>query len=104
MTHELKVWPKFFQPLIAGKKTFELREKDRKYQEGDELILQEFVPGFEIIDGKVQGEYTGSSAKATVLGLTDLDGAFRTEPGLILLSIRLDGFTIADKKDESEVQ
>lgn len=44
MTHDLKVWPEFFRPLIEGRKTFELRRNDRNFQEGDKLCLREWSP------------------------------------------------------------
>lgn len=44
-THELKCWPKFFQDVWDGKKTFEVRKgNDRTYEVGDEVILREFFP------------------------------------------------------------
>lgn len=44
-THELKCWPKFFQPVWDGTKTFEIRRGgDRKYEVGDEVILREYFP------------------------------------------------------------
>lgn len=43
--HELKCWPKFFQDVWDGKKTFDIRKgDDRKYEVGDEVILREFFP------------------------------------------------------------
>ena len=42
--HELKSWPEFFEPLLSGEKTAELRYNDRDYQVGDVLVLQEWEP------------------------------------------------------------
>jgi hypothetical protein len=103
MNHELKTWPRFFEPLVAGKKTFELRENDRKFKEGDTLTLKEFIPDLGIDDaGKPTGTYSGSEAHATVLGVTDLDGAFMTKEGWVILSIRLDGSHIVEPAQEIE--
>lgn len=44
MLHELKTWPEYFQPIVDGKKTFEIRYNDRNFQEGDFLSLQEYDP------------------------------------------------------------
>jgi hypothetical protein len=40
--HQLKSWPEFFEPVLAGVKTFELRAADRDYKVGDILHLKEW--------------------------------------------------------------
>ena len=42
--HELKSWPEFFNSVMDGSKTFEIRNNDRHFQVGDRLILKEFEP------------------------------------------------------------
>lgn len=42
MIHELKIFDIFFKDVISGKKTFEIRKKDRDFQEGDLLALNEY--------------------------------------------------------------
>lgn len=42
MIHELKIYPEFFEAVISGKKTFEVRTKDRPFDEGDLLALNEW--------------------------------------------------------------
>lgn len=42
MKHKLKIKVKFFQPLIDGKKPFEIRLNDRNFQVGDEVLLEEY--------------------------------------------------------------
>lgn len=44
MNHELKIWPQFYQAVVDGKKTFEVRENDRGFQAGDTVSLMEFDP------------------------------------------------------------
>ncbi len=44
MTHKLKCWPNYFDDLMSGKKTFEVRVNDRDFKVGDVLELQEFSP------------------------------------------------------------
>lgn len=39
MEHELKIYPKYFEDVISGKKKFEIRKNDRKFTIGDVLIL-----------------------------------------------------------------
>lgn len=40
MTHELKTLPPFFEKVVSGEKTFEVRVNDRDYQAGDFLLLK----------------------------------------------------------------
>jgi hypothetical protein len=51
MKHFKKTWPEYFQKILDGSKTFDLRLADWNCQEGDILVLQEWDP-----DTK---EYTG---------------------------------------------
>ena len=44
MVHVLKCWPEFFQSLLDGVKTFEIRLNDRGYRVGDYLLLREYDP------------------------------------------------------------
>lgn len=44
MKHEKKVWPEYFQEILEGKKTFELRLADWQCNEGDTLVLKEWNP------------------------------------------------------------
>ncbi len=41
-THSIKCKPEYYEPLINGTKTAEIRENDRDYQVLDILIIQEF--------------------------------------------------------------
>lgn len=47
MTHDLKIWPEFYEAVCNGDKTFELRKNDRGFQKGDTVILRWFHPGNE---------------------------------------------------------
>lgn len=42
--HELKVHPKYFNRLVSGQKSFEIRKNDRDFQIGDILVLKEYDP------------------------------------------------------------
>lgn len=44
MKIEKKVWPEYFQKIIDGDKTFELRLADFDCNKGDILILKEWDP------------------------------------------------------------
>ena len=39
-----KTWPDYFEKILSGSKTFELRTADFEIQENDILILQEWDP------------------------------------------------------------
>ena len=41
---EKKCWPKYFQQIVDGKKTFDLRINDFHINEGDILLLREWDP------------------------------------------------------------
>lgn len=42
--HRIKSWPNYFNAVLKGWKTFELRYNDRDYRVGDKLLLMEFDP------------------------------------------------------------
>ncbi len=58
MEHELKTWPDYFDRIIDGTKTFELRYGDRLFEVGDTLHLREWSPDSE--------EYTGREVRVEV--------------------------------------
>lgn len=45
MIHDLKCLPEYFERLLDGSKTFEVRRNDRGIQLGDELLIREWEPG-----------------------------------------------------------
>jgi hypothetical protein len=57
--HELKTWPDFFQPIVDGSKTFEVRFDDRGFQRGDFAYLREYDPSS-------GGRYTGRALRARI--------------------------------------
>lgn len=52
MKIEKKVWPEYFQKIIEGKKSFELRLADWECREGDILVLKEYDPETEGYTGR----------------------------------------------------
>ena len=44
MHHELKILPEYFDAVMDGRKTFEIRLDDRGYKEGDTVTLSEHDP------------------------------------------------------------
>jgi hypothetical protein len=53
MKIEKKCWPEFFQQIVDGNKTFELRLADFKCNQGDILVLKEWNPKTEKYTGRV---------------------------------------------------
>ncbi|NTV41629.1 MAG: DUF3850 domain-containing protein, partial [Candidatus Moranbacteria bacterium] len=58
MRIEKKVWPQYFQLVLDGKKTYDLRVADFECKEGDILVLCEWDPATK--------EYTGREIEKTV--------------------------------------
>jgi len=56
--HVLKIELSFFEPILDGRKTFELRKNDRDYKVNDTLVLCEY--------SITKNHFTGRSVKATV--------------------------------------
>lgn len=42
MHHILKIWPRYFEAVKSGEKTFEVRDNDRGFQKGDTVTLREY--------------------------------------------------------------
>ena len=54
-THVLKCWPEFFQAILDGKKTHDLRRSDdRLFRVYDLIRLREFDPRTESFSGREQ--------------------------------------------------
>lgn len=73
--HEIKIAAMYYEDVVSGKKSFELRKNDRGYKQGDKLIMLEFK------DGKYTGrivnadivymleDYTGLAEGYCILGI-----------------------------------
>ena len=62
--YEVKSWPWLFEPMVAGKKFHDMRDKrDRDYKVGDRMLLREFDPR--------TGQYTGREAVSMITYITD---------------------------------
>ena len=80
MIHELKILPCYFEAILSGVKTFEVRRDDRipAYSIGDTLLLYEYVPENE--------EYTGRSIKTEVSYILR---EYYVKPGYCIMSLKL---------------
>lgn len=52
MHHELKIMDCYFQAVLEGKKTFEIRKDDRGYQAGDTVTLIEIENFHKLTSGR----------------------------------------------------
>ena len=43
--HHLKTWPPYFQEIVEGNKTFDIRKNDRDFKTGDLIIFEEYAMG-----------------------------------------------------------
>ena len=62
-----KIWPKYFQEILEGKKKFEVRLADFEIKEGDILVLEEYDPKTK--------KYTGRTIKKKVGFVTKFNPA-----------------------------
>lgn len=88
MIHRLKTWPALFEAIKTGRKTFDLRENDRNFREGDILNFREWEPRTELYTGReinkkigfmIQGEW-GLKTRSCAMSLLDCSGAATPEP------------------------
>lgn len=80
IVHELKIWPTYFDAILRGDKTHEIRNADRGFRVGDTLRLNEFYPGDE--------RFSGRSIDVEVSYLAD-ESSPHGVPGRVLMSVRL---------------
>lgn len=67
---EKKVWPEYFQKIVEGKKTFELRLNDFDIVEGDILMLKEWDPKTKDYTGRELEKKVGFVGKWKIDDLT----------------------------------
>lgn len=76
-THELKIFPRWFDDVKSGKKRFELRKADRDYEVGDFLCLREFE----------NGKYTGREVTVMITYILKGTGEYGLAEGYWILGI-----------------
>lgn len=74
-THELKIYPKYFEAILDGKKTFEIRKNNRNFHVGDSIVLREFD----------NIKYSGREIHATIKYMLD-DTFIGLEEGYVAFS------------------
>lgn len=76
--HYLKIYPKYFNAVLNGKKTFELRKNDRGFQVGDDILLREWD----------NISYSGREILAEITYILD-DSFVGLEKGYVILGIKM---------------
>jgi len=79
MVHTLKTWIEYFEEVLMGHKTFEIRKNDRDFKVGDMLILREW--------DKLKETFTGRSIAVNVTYILK-GGSFGLEDGFVIMSIK----------------
>jgi ASC-1-like (ASCH) protein len=62
---EKKCWPEYFQAILEGNKTFEIRLADFEAHKGDTLLLREYDPKTK--------QYTGRELKKQISYIAKID-------------------------------
>ena len=79
--HEVKIVASYYEDVVSGKKSFELRKNDRGYKQGDSLKMLEFK----------DGKHTGRTINADIIYmLEDYTGLIE---GYCILGIRVTDYT-----------
>ena len=83
MHHELKISPSYFQAVIDGKKTFEIRKNDRGFNAGDTVLLREWC-------GEYKGYYLSHDERYTRRTYAAIIGyvtSYEQQPGYVVFSL-----------------
>ena len=78
MIHRLKTLPEYYQPIIEKRKPFEIRNNDRNFQKGDDIILSEW-------DGE---KYTGHFCTGVIIDIFDMSFLL---PGYVAFTFKIIG-------------
>ena len=83
---EKKIWPKYFESILSGKKNFEIRLNDFDAKEKDILLLKEYNPETK--------QYTGRELKKEVTYVAKMNklDKFWTKEEIDKFGIQVIGF------------
>jgi len=94
MQHKLKIAPTFFEAVLLGEKTFEIRLDDRGYQKGDDVVLREYDMDASFMDDH---RFTGREHVMKVGFVT----SYEQKPGYVVFSL-INKATQAGKETDLE--
>lgn len=83
-----KIWPEYFQKILDGEKTFELRLNDFEIDQGDILILKEWDPETKEYTGREVAKRVGYVGKWKIQDLKFWDEEEILEKGLQVISLK----------------
>lgn len=87
--HALKCQPEPFRHVWEGRKTYEVRQDDRGAKEGDELLLQEWIPNSVRAAALArEGRYSGREVLAVIVHKTP-GGRWGLPRGLAVFGIEI---------------
>ena len=86
--HELKTWPAYFEAIVSGEKTFEVRRDDRGFQKGDVLVLQCWNPKVGL-GGRYVNDCFGKPREIRrKIAYVLTGGQFGIEPGFVVMGLK----------------
>ncbi|MEY0594298.1 DUF3850 domain-containing protein [Providencia manganoxydans] len=91
--HDLKIAPKYFNRIISGEKTAEIRRNDRDFRSGDMMTLREFRSIIQTYPNHPAARYTGRTVGCCITDVVIVNEVFpdllRGKPELVMLSFRV---------------
>ncbi len=81
-THRLKTRPEYYDDVLSGAKTFELRRDDRDFKVGDTVILEQFFP-----ENHRYAGYTGAEILKKIVYILRNVPEFGLMPGFAILGL-----------------
>lgn len=88
MKIEKKIWPEYFEKVLNGDKTFELRLNDFEINQGDILILKEWSPETKDYTGREVEKKVGYVGKWKIQDLKFWSQEDINEKGLQVISFK----------------
>ena len=87
--HELKILPIYFEEVVKGNKTFEIRKDDRDFKIGDILLLKEYDPDKKYLDIEdEETHYSGKKILKKILYVLKDIPSLGLKEGYVLLGIK----------------
>jgi hypothetical protein len=87
--HQLKTYTKEFRSIAHDFKRHDIRENDRCFAVGDEILFQEWLPE--------EGRYTGSEVLCRITHIT-FGGEWGIPQHLCVLSLRLESWALQNEE------